>query len=137
MRELNADLDARAQQLEERLTRAVDDRVAATTARIASGSLQLTQTKLRSGSDQRAERGRHRFAHPFRTTPSIVFGLRVLDLPRSDRPRVAVNVLRVDPHGFDYEIRTWGKSTIWDATADWVAYTNGIEPAAPAAALAR
>ena len=126
------DLEKRSVATRDELRADIDDRIADQSVRIESGSLELKQQTLREGRNERVERGRHRFDHPFPAKPRVALGMRVLDLPRSDRPRVALRVVRVDRKGFDYEIRTWGNSSIAELSADWVAYANGLGAAGPA-----
>ena len=102
--------------------------------KIASGSLEIGQQTLPEGQDEQVERRRHRFEDPFVSPPTVALGMRVIDLHRSDSPRVAIRVVHVDENGFDYEIRTSGNSSLEDLTADWVAYAQGSPPAPPAAA---
>ena len=83
----------------------VDERVEERPVKIASGSLELRRQPLREGKNERVERGHLRFEDPFVRAPEVVLGMRLIDLPRSDRPRVAIRVMGVDEHGFDYDIR--------------------------------
>ena len=88
------DLEKRSVATRDELHADIDDRIADQSVRIESGSLELKQQTLREGRNERVERGRHRFDHPFPATPRVALGMRVLDLPRSDRPRVALRVVR-------------------------------------------
>ena len=90
-----------------------------------SGSLALM-----SEPDEGAVR-RHRFDRPFKRTPQVSVGVRVLHLAGSEHPRVAVRVLSVDAAGFDYEVKTFGEPAGEDLRASWVAYADPAS-AAPA-----
>ena len=100
--------------------------------KIASGSLEIGQQALAEGVNERVERGRHRFEAPFVGAPKVALGMRLDDLTRPDRRRVAIRVVHVDEEGFDYEIRTSGSSSVRSLTADWVAYASESPPAPPA-----
>ena len=102
--------------------------------KIASGSLEIRQQALPEGSDKRVERGRLRFEERFVDAPRVALGVRLDDLPRADRPRVAIRVVHVDDKGFDYEVRTLGSLSVKDLKADWVAYASGSQTAPPASA---
>ena len=78
-----------------------------------------------------------RFTKPFPEPPHVTLGLRLLDLPRSDRPRLEISVVSKDERGFDYQIRTWGRSTIEDVAADWIALGASSQPTKLAPPAAR
>ena len=116
------------------ISKRIDERIEERAVKVASGSLALSLQTLRDGENERVERGRLRFEERFVRAPKVTLGMRLIDPPRSDRPRVAIRVVEVDEKGFDYEIRTWGSSSVVDLTADWVAYAPGSPTAPPASA---
>lgn len=136
-RDLDARLLERFGSIADSLGGRIDTRVEEAMLRVESGSIEARTRELRTGTSDRRERGRVRFAKPFPEPPHVTLGLRRLDLPRSDRPRLEISVVSKDERGFDYQIRTWGRSTIEDIAADWIALGADRQPTELAPPAAR
>ena len=66
--------------------------------------------------------GRVSFSVPFRSTPTVMIGLKMLDVGKNANARVDVSVTSVDLEGFNYTLYTWGDTTIYAAEAAWMLF---------------
>ncbi|KAG8903016.1 hypothetical protein FRB99_003823 [Tulasnella sp. 403] len=67
------------------------------------------------------------FSRPFATPPKIIAFFTRLDLGSETSWRAKTYTSEVDARGFTIHIDTWGDTTLYSATAGWVAYPEDRE----------
>lgn len=64
------------------------------------------------------------FATEFRERPDVFVGLTMLDLSERGGQRLQVYVDRIMPKTMDWHIRSWDDTTLYQASASYIAYVN-------------
>lgn len=71
------------------------------------------------------------FPKPLKSIPKVYIGLRTIDSgvdARDGQTRIEVTATNVTERGFTAVFRTWVRSTVWEAIADWAAVADGSVP---------
>lgn len=61
------------------------------------------------------------FAKAFTTPPVVQLALSELDAGNTSNTRLSVNVIGVDPLGFELRFSTWADTKIYSASVNWMA----------------
>ncbi|KAF5678672.1 hypothetical protein FHETE_1113 [Fusarium heterosporum] len=67
------------------------------------------------------------FARPYKSSPTVIVWLSLLDMDKRNNWRVHTTASDISPNGFTIHIDTWGDSILYTATAHWIAYLGDKE----------
>eukprot|EP01132_Coremiostelium_polycephalum_P002327 gene2327-2873_t len=95
---------------------------------IAQGSISIGDRSLNDANQSGARIAERPviFAKPLKFIPRVVIGLRLIDSGDDNgQTRITVEATNVTEKGFTAVFKTWAKSTVYEATADYIAIADG------------
>eukprot|EP01132_Coremiostelium_polycephalum_P003699 gene3699-4608_t len=100
-----------------------------------SGSVQIGDRSLNNPTgDNRTVERQVVFPKPLKSIPRVYIGLRYIDSgvdATDNQSRIQVSATNVTERGFTAVFRSWAKSTVWEAIADYAAVADGTVVATP------